>query len=366
MINKKRLVNTFKKLVKIDSLSLKEGKIVKHLKKELKTLGLRPYEAGKPKDGEVGNLIADFPGKGPRIILNAHVDTVSPGKNIKPVERGNRIYPAGKTILGADDKTGVAVILEVLKVIKKNKLPHPAIRVIFTVAEEIGIVGAKVLPKNLLKADFGITLDHGSVQKIINQAPSQVNFTATIFGRSAHAGIHPEDGINAIKVAAIAISKMKFGRIDKETTSNIGVIKGGKATNIVPDKVEIKGEARSHDRVKMWCQLRHMQIVLMRTCAKYKAKVKITANKVYNSFEVKKKCKVVKLAFSAIKKAGYKPRLMPSGGGSDANIFNAAGVPTLNMGVGMHRVHTAREYADVNEMVAGAEIVINLIAECAK
>jgi len=366
MINKRRLINTFKKLVRIDSLSLKEGKIIKYLRKELKAIGLRPYEAGRPKEAEVGNLIADLPGKGPRIILNAHVDTVAPGKKVRPVQRGNKIFSDGKTVLGADDKTGVAVILEILNVLKENKLAHPPIRVIFTVAEEIGIVGAKALPKSVLDAKFAITLDHGPVSTIINKAPAQVNFTATIIGRAAHAGIHPEDGINAIKVAASAIAKMKFGRIDKETTSNIGVIKGGKATNIIPDRVEIKGEARSHNLVKMWCQVRHMQKVLMKTCAKYKAKLKIQGSKVYTSFEVKKNREVVKRALAAVRKVGYKPKLMPTGGGSDANVFNAAKIPTLNMGVGMHRVHTTREYADIREMVKGAEAILNLVVECAK
>lgn len=362
MINKRRLIKIFKKLVQIDSLSLKERKIVKYLKKELKTLGLRPYEAGRPKDGEVGNIVADLLGKGPRIILNAHVDTVAPGKKVKPVQRGNKIFSDGKTVLGADDKTGVAVILEILKVLKENKLPHPPIRVIFTVAEEIGIVGAKALPKSVLKAKFGITLDHGPVNTIIYKAPAQVNFIATVIGRAAHAGIHPEDGINAIKVVSEAIAKMKFGRIDKETTSNIGVIKGGKATNIIPDRVEIKGEARSHNLAKMWSQIKHMQKVLRKTCMKYKAKLKIRNSKVYTSFEVKKNQEVVRRALAAVKKVGYKPKLMPTGGGSDANVFNAARIPTVNMGVGMHRVHTTREYADVKEMVRGAEAVLDLIS----
>jgi len=369
MINKKRLVQTFKDLVRIDSLSLKESKVIKRLKRDLRKLGLKPYDAGRPKDGAAANLAVDVPGRGirkPRILLNAHVDTVGPGKKIKPIERGNKILSNGKTILGADDKTGVAVILEILRVLKENKLQHPPLRIIFTVAEEIGLCGAKVIPKRFLRADFGITLDHGLVDRIINKAPSQVNVTATVIGRSAHAGIHPEDGINAIKVASEAIAKMKFGRIDKETTSNLGVIAGGKATNIVPDKVVIKGEARSHDKVKMWCQIRHMQIVLMKTCKKYGAKVKIAATKIYESFEVKPKKKVAKLACAALRRAGYRPKFVPTGGGSDANILNAAGIPTLNMGVGMHNVHTKREYANIKEMVQGAEIVLDIITGAGK
>ncbi|MBN2057410.1 MAG: M20/M25/M40 family metallo-hydrolase [Candidatus Saganbacteria bacterium] len=366
MINKIRLINTFKKLVRIDSLSYHEGRVMAFIKKELRSLGLKPYEAGKPKEGHAANLVVDLPGRRPRIILNAHVDTVTPGKNIKPVQRGNKIFSDGATVLGADDKTGVAVILEILRVLKKRKKPHPSLRVIFTVAEEIGLVGARALPKKLLSADFGITLDHGEINRIINKAPAQVNLMATITGRAAHAGIHPERGINAIKVASVAIANMKFGRIDKETTSNIGVIKGGKATNIVPDKVEIRGEARSHDPAKLWAQIKQMQKVLSRTSSKYKAKLKIRTTKIYGSFEVHKRQKVVKLVLAAVKRAGFKPQLIPTGGGSDANILNAAGIPTLNMGVGMHRVHTKQEFADISEMVRGAEIVLDIITECAK
>lgn len=364
MINKRRLISTFKKLVRIDSLSYKEGKIVKYLAREVKALGFRPYLAGRPKEGEVGNLVVDIPGKRPRLILNAHVDTVAPGKGIKPVEKNGKIYSDGTTVLGADDKTGVAVILEVLRTIKEKKLPHPAIRVIFTVAEENGLYGAKALPKRTVSADLGITLDHGPVRTIIYKAPAQQNVTATIIGRAAHAGIHPEKGINAIKVASVAIANMKFGRIDHETTSNIGVIKGGRATNIVPDRVEIKGEARSHDPRKLKKQVEHMQKVLARTCGRHRARLKFRVSRVYSAFEVKPSSRVVQLALNAVKKSGLRPELIRTGGGSDANIFNAAGVPTLIMGVGMHQVHTKNEYASIPEMVRGAEAVLNMVEGC--
>ncbi|MFH1361815.1 MAG: M20/M25/M40 family metallo-hydrolase [bacterium] len=361
MINKKRLINTFKALVKIDSLSLKEAKVVAYLEKELKKLGLKPYQVGKPAEGEVGNLIVDLPGKGKRIILNAHVDTVAPGKKIKPVQKGNHIYSEGHTVLGADDKTGVAVILEVLRTIKEQKLAHPPIRVIFTVAEEIGLVGARCLPRRVFSGDFCITLDHGKPHEIIYKAPAQQNITAKIYGKSAHAGIHPEQGINAIKVASIAIAKMRFGRIDNETTSNIGVIKGGKATNVVPDKVEIKGEARSHNPAKLKKQIDHMKKILKKTCLRFGARLKVTVEKVYNSFEIKKSSQVMKAALAAVEKAGLKPVLQQTGGGSDANIFNEAGVPTVIFGSGMHQVHTTKEFANVNELATGAEVVLNMV-----
>jgi tripeptide aminopeptidase len=361
MINKKRLVSTFKKLVKIDSLSLKEGKIVKYLKKELRALGLNSNEVGKPEGGEIGSLIVKVPGRGPTVLLNAHVDTVSPGKNIKPVEKGNYIVSGGKTILGADDKSGVAAILEILTVLRERKLEHPPLQVVFTVAEEIGLVGSKVLPKKILSADYGIVFDGGAVKDIIYKAPSQINIAATVIGKSAHAGIHPEDGVNAIKVAAAAIARMKFGRIDKETTSNIGVIKGGKATNIVPDEVQIKGEARSHNPKKLKKQIDHMKSVLIKTCKQFKAKVKIETKLMYRSFEVKRSSKILKLAVAALKRGKIKPNLKKTGGGSDANVFNGCGIPSVIMGSGMHNVHTTRERLDKRDLIKGAEIVLDFL-----
>ncbi|MFC1568432.1 M20/M25/M40 family metallo-hydrolase [Candidatus Margulisiibacteriota bacterium] len=363
MINKRRLIDSFKKMVRIDSLSLKEAKIIHYLQKELKGLGIRSFQAGKPKNGEIGSLIADVLGKGQRMILNAHVDTVAPGTNIKPIEKNGIIRSNGSTVLGADDKTGVAVILEVLRVLKENKLAHPPLRVIFTVAEEIGIVGAKALPKSLLKAQFGITLDSGDNHTIINQAPSQINITATVHGRAAHAGIHPEHGINAIKIAAAAINKIKLGRIDKETTANIGVIKGGKATNIIPEEVMLKGEVRSHDLKKLKRHIKHMQDVLKKECRKAGARLKVKLEKMYPAYRIKENSHVFHLAAKAIKKAGKKPKAKRTGGGSDANIFNAAGVPTVNLGVGMHHVHTTKEIARITYIVKGAEILLNLIRE---
>ncbi|NQT29569.1 MAG: M20/M25/M40 family metallo-hydrolase [Candidatus Saganbacteria bacterium] len=366
MINKKRLVNSFKKLVQIDSLSLNEGKVIKHLQKELKALGLKPYLAGKPEEGEVGNLIVDVPGRGlkkPRIILSAHVDTVTPGEKIKPIQRKGYILTNGKTILGADDKAGVAVILELLKVLKKNKLPHPPLRVIFTVAEEAGLVGSSALPKKFIGGDFGIVLDGGDIEEIINQAPTQYNITVTIFGKAAHAGIHPKKGINAIKVAAVAIAKMKLGRIDSETTANIGIIKGGKATNIIPEMVWMKGEVRSHSLPKVKKQVSHMKQVIIEACRKYKARAKIDVRKVYVAFNLPKTQKVMKLALLIHKKMGIRSKLVKSGGGSDANIFNAAGVPTINMAVGMDRIHTTKERLKIKDLIKGAQVVLSLLTK---
>ncbi|MFH0887212.1 MAG: M20/M25/M40 family metallo-hydrolase, partial [bacterium] len=238
-INKKRLVKEFVKLVRIDSISKKEGKIAGYIKKELKDLGLRVKEdnAGSKLGGESGNIIGYMKGvkKYPRLLFNAHLDTHIPGENIKPKIRGLKIYSSGDTILGADDKAGVAAMLEMIKVIKEDKISHGDLVILFTVAEEIGLAGAKHLKKKDIAADAGFAIDGGRSNKIVISAPEQVNIEVDIKGRAAHAGVHPEHGLSAIKVAAKAISCIKEGRIDFETTANIGIIKGGMATNIVPE-----------------------------------------------------------------------------------------------------------------------------------
>ena len=366
MINKRKLINTFKKLIRIDSPSLKEGKVIRYLEKELRSLRLSCYQTGRVRDGEVGNLIVHIPGKGlrsPRLLLNAHVDTVGPSKNIKPIEKRGDIFTDGSTILGADNKAGVAAILEILRVLKEEKLDHPPLQIIFTVAEEIGLVGAKALPEKVMNADFGLTLDGGDIDQIVNKAPSQYNLSATIMGRTAHAGIHPEQGINAIKVASVAIANMKLGRIDKETTANIGVIEGGKATNIIPDEVRLRGEARSHDLKKLDRQVEHMERVLLKACEKYRARLKLKVERVYKAFEINKNKKVLSLAVSGMKISGIKPMVKQTGGGSDANMFNEWGIPTVILGVGADNVHTTREQICVDDLIKGTESVLNIIKE---
>ncbi|MFA6430865.1 MAG: M20/M25/M40 family metallo-hydrolase [Candidatus Margulisiibacteriota bacterium] len=364
MVNRNRLIKTFIELVKIDSLSLHEGKVMDYLTKELNKLGIRNYISGKVKGGEVGNLFANIPGNGilsPRILLNAHVDTVTPGKNIKPKIKNGYIFSNGKTVLGADNKAGVAAILEIIRSLKEQNIKHPPLQLIFTVAEEIGIYGARAIAKNKIKADFALVLDGGDIDSVIVKAPTQVNLTATIFGRAAHAGLHPEDGINAIKVASQAIVMMKQGRIDHETTSNIGIIKGGKATNIIPDEVEIKGEARSHDKMKLNAQVLHFKSCLQKACRKYKAKLKIKAHEVYKSFEINENSKVIKNIKKGMEASGIKPIFSSTGGGSDANIFNQIGVPSVILGVGADRVHTKRERLCIADFVRGTEMALNIV-----
>lgn len=367
LVNKKRLIDTFLRLVKVDSLSFKESRVMALIKDELNSLRLKYYNAGKPKNGEAYNIMVDVPGNGCKkacLLLNAHVDTVSPGVNIRPKIIGEYIYSDGTTVLGADNKAGVAAILEILAIIKENNLKHPPMQIIFTVAEEIGLMGAKAIPQKMLYADLGIVLDGGDINEIIYKAPSQYNITANIIGRAAHAGIHPEEGISAITVASHAIAKMKLGRIDKDTTANIGVIKGGSATNIIPEAVELKGEARSHGLKKLEKQVEHMERILQRTCNYYHARLELEIKKMYQSFCMSKSSQLIKNACAGTAQQKIRPELKQTGGGSDANIFNAFGIPTIIMGVGADHVHTKDERIAINDLVTGTQIVLNTIQKC--
>jgi tripeptide aminopeptidase len=368
LINKNKLAKRFIGYVKIDSLSKKEARFMKVIKKELGDMGVRSSEdnAGRHFGGDCGNLYAFVKGtaKGaPRILLNAHVDTVMPGENIKPRIKNGVIYSDGSTILGADNKAGVAVIMEVLKTIRAEKLPHGDLDILFTVSEETSLTGSKYVDRKFLKADFGYILDGGEVEEIINNAPSQDSFDITITGRAAHAGVHPEQGINAIQVASEAISNMKLGRIDHETTANIGIIKGGVATNIVPETVHIRGEARSRDAEKLERQTDHMLSALKKACAKFKAKLTCKVTPSYRAFRVPETHKALVLAKKAAKNIGLKPVIKPTGGGSDANIFSKMGLPCLILGVGADNVHTTQENVAVDDMAAGAELVLNIMKE---
>ncbi|MFH1389878.1 MAG: M20/M25/M40 family metallo-hydrolase, partial [Candidatus Margulisiibacteriota bacterium] len=247
--------------------------------------------------------------------------------------------------------------------LKEKKVSHPPLQMILTVAEEIGLVGAAAFPPSAIKAAYGLVLDGGDIDKIVCRAPNQYNFVARVYGRAAHAGIHPEEGISAIKAASAAIARMKLGRIDQETTANIGMIHGGVATNIIPDEVEIRGEARSHRLAKVKKQIGRMEKTLQGECRRHGAVCKIKFARIYESFNIAETSPLLEKAVAGMKASGIRPKIAGTGGGSDANIFNALGVPSLIVGVGADNVHTTKERIAVRDLVRGAEIVFNIIKE---
>lgn len=368
VINAERVIKEFMELVRVDSVSGQERKLADLLKARLESLGLevREDDAGKKLNTTAGNLIGRLPGTvagGEAILLCAHMDTVEPGAGVAPVLENGMIKSSGETILGADDKAGITAILEVLRVIKENNIPHGDIEVAFTVWEEGGLLGAKNIDFDSLKAKMGFVLDcDGPAGTIIVQAPSQDRISATVRGRAAHAGISPEEGINAIVVASKAIAAMKLGRIDDETTANIGVIAGGKAINIVPDAVTIKGETRSLTASKRETQTRSMVAALEDTARANGTRADVVVETIYPDFRLGDQDRVVMIAARAARQLGLTPRLVKTGGGSDANIFNNRGIAVANLGIAMQKVHTTDEYIRSEDLVSNARYLLEIIS----
>lgn len=367
MINRERMVKNFLDLITMDSESGGERRVCDFLKKYLEqfTDDIEEDGAGAIIGGDAGNIIARIAGNTPdrpRILLNAHTDTVKPGRGVKPVVSGDVITSSGDTILGADDKAGIALILETLHALRENNVPHGGIDVIFTVSEEVNLRGARALDPKHLRADYGYTLDcPGGAGDIYTRSPSHDTIVARITGKAAHAGMEPEKGKNAIWIAARAIARMNIGRIDHETTANIGVIAGGKATNIVPDIVEIKGEARSHSPSKLNAQVAHMRDCLEHTAKEYEAGIHIDVEHEYSSYHLSEDQPVIKNAFEAAAALGIAPKIQSSGGGSDANIFNALGLAMAPIGCAMTDCHTTAENININTLVDVARYAVELV-----
>lgn len=366
MHNKNRIIEEFMGLTRIDSETRNEREIADYLKQELESLGLDVFEddAGKKIGGNAGNIIGELKGNTNcnRILFSAHMDTVQPGKGVKAVLVDNIIKSQGDTILGADDKAGITAILEMLKVIKEEKIEHGFLQVIFSVAEEGGLHGAKNLDPRLIKSDFAYVLDSsGPPGHMVIQGPSQNQIEAVIIGRAAHAGIAPEEGVNAIQIAARGIARMKIGRVDEETTANIGVIKGGTATNIVPDKVRLEGEARSLCQNKLDKQSQHMKKCLLRAAEELGGQIEIKIEQNYPGISLSEDEEVIKIAKIAAGNLQFPVVLEKTGGGSDANILNGYGIPTLNIGIGMEKVHTNDEFITVENLVNNCRYLVEIV-----
>lgn len=367
MINRKRLLDEFYELVRINSATCAERQVAEVIKQKLGALQLDVTEdnAGSKFGGNCGNVLAYLPANingAPRLLLTAHLDCVEPCGGIQPVLQDGVITSAGDTILGADDKSGVVAILEALRVVAEQQLPHGAIQVVFTVAEEGGLAGSKHLDPALLQADFGYALDSGGAPgEIVTMAPGQNRLVITVLGKKAHAGVAPEEGLNAIVLAGKALGKLKDGRIDEETTANIGIIQGGSATNIVPDKVVITAEARSRSPEKLAVQTEHMRRVFAETVGAAGGKTEILITKSYDAFSLPETAPVVQLACQAAERSGLTPRITATGGGSDANYFNSYGIPTAVLGTGMSKVHTTAECIKEADLYRTGELALAII-----
>ena len=371
IINQNRLLAEFQELVQIASPSKKEGQLAKHLQDKLQALGLsvKVDRAGEIIGGETGNIIArlEATGAGPKIFFSAHLDTVMPGESIEPILTDGVFRSAGDTILGADDKSGIVAIMEALRVIKEKSLPHPQITVIFSVAEEAGLLGAINLDTTLLEAEYGFVLDSsGPVGNVIVRGPSQSDIKAVIKGKAAHAGIAPEEGVSAIQIASEAIRRMKLGRIDKETTANIGTINGGIATNIIPEQVTLEGEARSLNKTKLEEQNKQISQAFQSAAKDLGGSCHVEITIAYTAIEDLEQHEIVSLVKRAANTVAMEIKPVATGGGSDANIYNSYGIPTINLATGMDKVHTKEEQIRAEDLIKISNLVLAIIQACGK
>ena len=370
MINKQRLIDEFLELVQIDSPTSKEGKIAQVLVKKLEEIGCEVIidDAGEKTGAETGNIIATLKGnrEGKKILFSSHMDTVSPSIGVKPIidEANGIIKSDGTTVLGSDDKAGIAAILEALRNIKENNINHADIQVVFSIWEEGGLYGAKNLDYSKIDAEYAFVLDSGgSPGEIIVKAPAQDAIKVKITGKSAHAGLQPEKGISAIMVASRAIENMKLLRIDEETTANIGIVKGGVATNIVMQDLEIAAEARSLSEEKLDAQTKHMVETFENTAKEFGAEIEINVNRAYGPFNIDENDEIVKLVKKAFANMNIEGKTTSTGGGSDTNILNKNGIKAVNLGIGMKNAHTLEEYIAIEDLVNSAVMVWEIIKE---
>lgn len=372
MVKRQRLINDFIALCRVNSPPKQEAEVIEAVLPRLQRLGLEVQrdEAGKRIGGNADNVIARLPANvtgAPPIFFSAHFDTVEPNPNVQIIVEDDLIRTDGNSILGADDKAGLASLLEAIECIVENGLPHGEIWLLLSVAEEIGLLGAKHLPLERIPATMGFVLDTGPpVGKVVVGAPTHDHLTVRVIGRAAHAGAAPEQGISAIVAASRAIARMKLGRIDEETTANIGSFHGGQATNVVCPEVEIRAEARSHSTQKLEAQMAHMIACFREEAEAMGAQVEIETARHYEAYRLSEDAPVVQVARESALALGLPYESKLAGGGSDANVYNAKGIPTVVLSTGMDQVHTHNECCRISDLEKTALWVLEIVRRVAE
>jgi len=367
MINEKRLIEIFLKLIAINSPSKNERQLVDYLTAYLQNLNLTVSEdkTGEKIGGNSGNLLCQIPATDASLLpvaFFAHLDTVKDTAKLKIKLSEDLITTDGSTILGADDKVGVAIMLELAHQCQEQNLKHGGIELIFTVAEESGLEGAKQLDIEALNAKVGFVLDSGDqIGSYVVQGPTEYEIIIEVYGKAAHAGVEPEKGLNAIYLAAQALTSLPMGRIDELTTFNVGTIEGGETTNIVPAYVKLQGELRSLNEKRAETYVQQLKQLFEAKIQELGGRSRFTYNKIYSAFDVSRHETIHKIMSKAAQGIGIVAHGVSRGGGSDANILNAKGLPTINLGLGMEEEHTSKEKIAIGNLLKGAKLVVAII-----
>ena len=360
-VHEDRIVKIFSDLVTISSPSYKEHGVIDYIINFVK-----PYKVRVKKYPFQGSfnllLLIDGKEKKQPILFSGHTDTVGPCEKVTPVITKDRISSDGTTILGSDDKAALAIFLEGIRILKENNIDHGPLEILLSCAEEVGLQGAKHFDYKELKSKYGFVFDSdGPVGKIILKAPYHSTMKVTVTGKAAHAGMEPEKGINAINVIAEIVQMLPTGRLDEESTANIGVISGGKATNIVAEEAYIALEIRSMSKTTLQKYEKQTKEIIQTIAKKYKSKQKIQYNLEYSGFTIDESDYIVDLVKQAMKKNRIKAVTAHSGGGSDTNIFHKAGIRAINLSCGMRNAHTKKEYIAIKDLINGTKLMLSII-----
>lgn len=366
-----RALDTFIDLVRISSPTGRERAVAEYAAAALSESGcsVRFDDTMGITGADVGNLIARLPGNssGPVVAFSAHMDCVQPCEDVVPVVQSGVVRPSTDTVLGGDDKVGVAAIIEATRRLAESGGPRPEILVLLTVSEEQGLIGAKALSADDARSDICLVLDaDGPVGGIVTAAPTHYTFTAMFRGRAAHAGVEPEKGLSAIRIAADAIGRMSLGRLDEHTTANIGVISGGNATNVVAPSCMVTGECRSLDANRVQEVRESMDAAMLAAAAEAGGTVEVNWKLEYAGFQVPAEAEAVRLVETACADLGIQPRRFATGGGSDGNVLSALGIPTLVLSSGMTKVHSTEEELEVAQLERLADLLVAVARRAAE
>lgn len=367
MINTKRLIQEFCELIAIDSTSFHERQMADVLKSKMTKLQIDVFEdrAGDLYQGSAGNLYGFLKGSlpGKPLLFSSHMDTVEPGCHKKAIiHKDGKITSDGSTILGADDVAGIVAILESIRILQENHIPHRDIEILFPIAEETYIQGSQVFDYQKIQSKEAYVLDlSGPIGTASLQEPTLISFQIEVIGKSSHAGFAPEKGIHSIYIAASAIEKIKQGRIDEETTVNIGKIQGGIATNIVPEKTVIEGEIRSYNHEKAILTFQHILNVFESITNKYQTHFKEEHTIHLHAYQVLERERVVQRFINVCQQLDISPNLTKTFGGSDNNSFMMHGIKGIVLACGMNNVHTTSEYTSIDDLEKSTKIVLNLM-----
>lgn len=361
-MNPSRLIEIFLQVIKINALSQQEKPLADFIQAFLTELGYEVEfdDSSKYTNSNTGNLICKI-GSGGDFVMTAHMDTARPTENVKPIIKDDRIVSSGDTVLGVDNREGVAILLYTLEKVAKEKIPVKDFTVAFTTCEETTLFGSKYLGLNG-KIKKGFVFDSGyRPGNFIYSACGAIGFNLKIIGKASHSGIEPEKGINALLIAAKSIAKLPLGRIDDETTMNIGTLKSGSAVNVIPETAEIIGEVRSFNIEKAENYFKLLVNTFVEEAKAENAKIEYDYYWDFKPYTLNEKSDVYKEIVKVISKVGLTPTPKISLGGSDANSLNAKGIQSVNIGIGAQNPHSNDEFVLIEDLIKSAEMALELV-----